>query len=69
MKSRVGISDSEVQTKLGREINPVLYSEESFRERLKTGFLKGVVESPKLFLTGGEDQLEEAGRHQAPERR
>lgn len=49
----------EAQTKLDREINPVLYTEESIRERLGTGFLQGVLEAPKLYLIGGDDELAE----------
>jgi predicted nucleotidyltransferase len=44
---------------LGRTINPALYSEEEFRERLGSGnhFLTAVVRGEKIFLMGGDDDL------------
>jgi uncharacterized protein len=44
---------------LGREVNPSLYSVQEFRHKLAEGqnFLTNVVEGPKLFLIGDEDDL------------
>ena len=52
----------EVQEKSGREVNPTLYTIESFREKQETGFIQNVMESPRLYLIGGDDELEEAVR-------
>ena len=52
----------EVQEKSGREVNPTLYTIESFREKQDTGFIQNVMESPRLYLIGGDDELEEAIR-------
>ena len=43
-----------------REINPVLYSPDEFKSKLRKGnhFVKTVLQSPKIFLKGGENELE-----------
>ena len=51
-----------IQETAGREINPVLYSPGSFRERLDSGFIQGIIKSPRLYLIGGEDEFEEIVR-------
>lgn len=50
------------QQQLGREINPAVYSPESFRARKESGFILGVLNGSKLFLIGGENELEEMVR-------
>jgi predicted nucleotidyltransferase len=47
------------QQKLGREINPVLYTPEEFRARIDRGdaFMRRVLERPYVFLTGDKDDL------------
>ncbi|MBD3366925.1 MAG: toxin-antitoxin system toxin subunit [Candidatus Eisenbacteria bacterium] len=52
-----------VSEKLGREINPHVMSRDEFSERLKSGdrFLGRVVDSPKLFVVGDEDELARLG--------
>ncbi len=47
------------ERKLGREVNPVVFPAEEFRERLKTGdhFVTSVMQETKLFLIGGNDEL------------
>jgi predicted nucleotidyltransferase len=49
-----------LQEKLGREINPHVFSVEEFRKRVKEKdhFLTTVIREPKLFLIGDEDELE-----------
>lgn len=49
---------------LGREINPSVYTAEEFRTKTLSGnhFLKNVLQSPKLFVIGGERELERLGR-------
>jgi len=49
---------------IGREINPFLINPEEFRKRLLNGdhFLGRLLASPKLFIIGGEDELEAMGR-------
>lgn len=48
---------------LGREINPTVYTEREFREKLKAGhhFLKSVNTGPKLFLVGSENEFKRLG--------
>ena len=43
------------QSKLGREINPVVYRAEDFREKLATEdtWAREVIANPKLFVAGG----------------
>jgi DNA-binding transcriptional ArsR family regulator len=47
------------EEKLGRQVNPVVFSSEECAKKLKQGhhFLKNVVESDKLFLVGSQDDL------------
>jgi predicted nucleotidyltransferase len=56
------------QERLGREINPTVYPKEEFRRKVAAGhhFLLTVLEEPKVFLVGDEDDLTEvAGRRSA----
>jgi predicted nucleotidyltransferase len=45
--------------KIGREINPHIHTENEFskRKKAKDHFLKQVLESPKIFIIGTEDEL------------
>lgn len=45
---------------LGREFNPVLYSEEEFLGKLKAGnrFVREVLSGPKIWIVGSQDELE-----------
>ena len=47
------------QQNLQREINPTIYSEEEFREKLKDGnhFLNSILREEKLFVIGDNDEL------------
>jgi len=49
----------DVSEKLGREINPYRLTENEFikRKKEKDHFLQQVLESPKIFITGTEDEL------------
>lgn len=49
----------EVQRMISREINPMVYSPESLKEKKDTGFIRGVLEGNKIFLKGGMDELGE----------
>jgi DNA-binding transcriptional ArsR family regulator len=53
-----------VSEKIGREINPHTLSVEEFRQRKQKGnhFLTKVLESPRLFIIGNENDLEAMGR-------
>jgi predicted nucleotidyltransferase len=53
-----------VQETLAREINPSVYPPEEFRSKLagKHHFLKTVLNAPKIFLIGNENELEELAR-------
>ncbi|MDD2277282.1 MAG: nucleotidyltransferase domain-containing protein [Smithellaceae bacterium] len=54
----------EASEKLGREINPYRLTEIEFikRKKEKDHFLQQVLESPKIFITGTEDELSAMGR-------
>ena len=47
------------QKKLGREINPSIFTRDEIKERLKSGnaFLKRVLDEDLIFITGGEHEL------------
>lgn len=51
----------EVAGKVGREINPFIFSEKEFIKRKKEQdhFLGQVLESPKIFIVGSEDDIAE----------
>lgn len=53
----------DVSTKLGREINPYRLSVDEFmkRKKEKEHFLQEVLKSPKIFITGTEDELKAMG--------
>jgi predicted nucleotidyltransferase len=53
----------DVSEKLGREINPYRLTESEFikRKKEKDHFLQEVLQSPKIFITGTEDELEAMG--------
>jgi predicted nucleotidyltransferase len=50
---------SEVESKLGRVVNPTLYKPSEFRKRIVTdsAFVKRVLDQPKIFLIGTEDDI------------
>ena len=50
---------SEAEPKLGRAVNPTLYSVHEFKRKLQTGnhFLNAVTSGDKVFLIGNEDEL------------
>ena len=54
---------AEVQSALGREINPTVYTPSEFSQRLRDGhhFLTDVAKHPKLFLIGSAHELERLG--------
>lgn len=49
----------DVQSSLGREINPISWSIQDLRKRLLANhhFAEAVMEGPKIFLVGDEDEL------------
>jgi predicted nucleotidyltransferase len=55
---------SRLQETVGREINPHLYSPTELRKRLQNQdhFVQQVLEGPKLFVTGSEDDLRTMAR-------
>jgi predicted nucleotidyltransferase len=50
---------TDTQNALGREVNPTVYSEREFRQKLRPGhhFVKTVAGGPKIFLKGDEGDL------------
>lgn len=53
---------------ISREINPFLIKPEDYRNRLATNdhFVTQVLASPRIFVIGGEDELEAMGRERTP---
>ena len=53
-----------LSNEIGREINPFLIKPEEYRNRLKAKehFVTQVLASPRIFIVGGEDELEAMGR-------
>jgi uncharacterized protein len=51
----------ELERKFQREINPICFSVEEFRKKLKLNnhFLTNVLSGEKIFLVGGDDELEQ----------
>ena len=47
------------QDRLGREVNPTVYSQDEFQKKLTTGhhFLRRVMAGPRIFLIGDEHEL------------
>lgn len=54
------------QAVLGREVNPVVFSVDEWRARLKAKdpFAREALVQPKIFLIGTDDELEKLGRRQ-----
>lgn len=59
------------QEKLGREVNPVLYGAEEFRRKLAEGdgFIRELVNRPRLFIQGVEDDFGKLAGLAAPAER
>jgi uncharacterized protein len=55
---------SGVATRVGREINPHVFTVEEFRRRMKARdhFIRTVMAAPKLVVIGNEDELTSMGR-------
>jgi DNA-binding transcriptional ArsR family regulator len=60
----VGLADlppmlGRVRERLGRDVNPTVYSPAEFRKKLQAGysFPRGVLDKPKLFVVGNEHEL------------
>jgi len=55
---------SGIEEKIGREVNPHVLRDEEFRKRIraKEHFVSSVMESPKIFITGSQRELEAMGR-------
>jgi len=55
---------SGIEERIGREINPHVLQEDEFQKRLQATehFVTSVMESPKIFIIGSQDELEAMGR-------
>lgn len=53
------VNFSEIESKVGRPVNPTIYSAEEFEKKIsaENNFLVSVIEQPKLFLIGSEDDI------------
>lgn len=49
----------EYQSKIGREINSIIYSPEEFLSKFRAGnhFIHSIIKEPKIFLKGAEDEF------------
>jgi hypothetical protein len=56
------------QSRLGRDINPAVYAPPEFTTKLDAGhhFLTRVIEEPRLFVIGGNDELVRLGATRLP---
>ena len=56
-----------VQAELGREINPVVYSAQEFKRRVQEqdAFVQDILNKPKIFLMGTENDLSQLAGHSA----
>jgi hypothetical protein len=52
---------SGITEEIGRDINPHILSVNEFRKRAGEHFLSTVLNSPKLFIIGDEDELATVG--------
>jgi len=64
VSDKLGYADAltalaDVEEKLGRKINPIIFSRAELAKRVKTdnAFVKRVLDQPKIWLIGGEDDL------------
>ncbi len=57
-----------VQTELGREINPVIYSVPELQRRVQAqdAFVMDLMRKPKIYLTGTADDLSQLAGHPTP---
>jgi hypothetical protein len=54
---------SQIESKLGREVNPTVYGQQEFREKraAKNDFLSTVAKEKKLFVIGDEREFRRLG--------
>jgi uncharacterized protein len=59
----VSTAISELQSELGREVNPVIYPIDEYRQQLANGnhFLTSLQSEAKMFLIGNQDELDRLG--------
>ena len=55
---------ADTEARLGRTVNPTLYKPADFVRKLAAGnaFLSGVLDQPRIFLIGAEDDIPEPGK-------
>jgi len=60
---------SGIEEKIGREVNPHVLHRAEFRKRVraKEHFVSRVMESPKIFIIGSQDDLETMGKKRLAE--
>jgi predicted nucleotidyltransferase len=63
-RAKLAVPLHQAAVTLGREVNPSIYSPGEFRKKLERGdrFLTGILDKPKLFVLGTEDDLGRASR-------
>ena len=61
---------AKIETKLGREVNPTVYGQREFREKLaaKNHFLSAVAKEKKLFVIGDEREFRRLGQERLARR-
>lgn len=60
--TEISKSLSAIETAVGRPVNPMIYSKEELREKVETEnpFMGRMLASPKIFLIGGQSELDRA---------
>lgn len=48
---------SELERKIGRDINYLIYPEKEFIKKLSSGFIQDVIDGKKIMIIGGEDEF------------
>ena len=58
------VSDAlgDLQSDLGREVNPTVYSAVEFKKKTSTPFIESILRKPKVFLIGDENELARLAR-------
>jgi DNA-binding transcriptional ArsR family regulator len=57
--SGIALAIRRIRERLSREVNPTVFTSEEFRSKAREGgFVRGVLDKPKLFVVGSEDDLE-----------
>lgn len=61
---------SSAQTQLGREVNPTVFDPREFGQRIgrRDHFVRAVMDAPKVFVIGGQHELDQLARRRVADR-